>query len=124
LPRIHSRLGEPEIRRLHFMANQSRRLLKEAGVTDLVEEFGAWDTFSATHVFGTFRMGEDQTDSVVDAYGRSHDHANLYIVDASVFPSSGGGESSSLSIHALAVRSADIIVNGTTLPPSVPMVSN
>lgn len=84
----------------------------------MVEEFGAWDHFSATHVFGTCRMGNDSLVSVVDPHCRSHEHSNLYITDASVFPSSGGGESPSLTIHALAVRAADAIVSGTVLPPS------
>lgn len=109
LPRLHSHLDRGEIARLHFMVDQSRRLLKEAGAETLVEEFGAWDSFSATHVFGTCRMGHDTRTSVVDAQCRSHDHDNLYITDASVFPSSGGGESPSLTIHALAVRAADAI---------------
>ncbi len=118
LPRLHSHLGHQEIKRLKFMAGQARRLLKAAGATELVEEFGAWDLFSATHVFGTCRMGNDPVTSVVDARCRSHEHPNLYIADASVFPSSGGGESPSLTIHALAVRAADGIASGSVLPPS------
>lgn len=118
LPRIHSRLEAPEIARLRFMADRSRRLLQAAGVEQLVEEYSAWDSFSATHVFGTCRMGGDPRRSVVDARGRSHDHPNLYIVDASVFPSSGGGESPSLTIQALAVRAADAMTGGETLSPS------
>lgn len=117
LPRLHSHLGRPEIARLKFMAGQCRRLLKAAGAVELVEEFGAWDHLSASHVFGTCRMGNDSRTSVVDATCRSHDHPNLYIADASVFPSSGGGESPSLTIHALATRAADAITGGT-LPPS------
>ncbi len=109
LPRLHSHLGHEEIKRLRFMAEQSRRLLKEAGAASLMEEFGAWDSFSATHVFGTCRMGKDSRTSVVNAQGRSHDHPNLFITDASIFPSSGGGESPSLTIHALAVMAADAI---------------
>lgn len=107
LPRIHSHLGQSEIQRLHFMANHCRKLLRATGVTELVEEVGAWDLFSATHVFGTCRMGESADDSVVNGYGRSHEHPNLYITDASIFPSTGGGESPSLTIQALAVRTAD-----------------
>lgn len=120
LPRLHSHLGRPEIERLKFMATQSRRLLKEAGAIELVEEFGAWDHLSATHVFGTCRMGSDSRTSVVDANCRSHDHPNLYITDASVFPSSGGGESPSLTIHALAARAADAIVGEVLAPSSRP----
>lgn len=118
LARLHSSLGPENIKRLRFMAEKSRQLLKAAGVEEIREEFGAWDSFSATHVFGTCRMGADSRSSVVNAECRSHDHANLYLTDASVFPSSGGGESPSLTIHALATRAADHIVHGKALPPS------
>lgn len=120
LPRLHVSLGPENIKRLRFMADKSRQLLKAAGVEHPLEEIGAWDSFSATHVFGTCRMGADSASSVVDAECRSHDHTNLYITDASVFPSSGGGESPSLTIHALAVRAADTIVHGKALAPSQP----
>jgi choline dehydrogenase-like flavoprotein len=118
LPRIHSSLGTENIKRLRFMAEKSRQLLKAAGVDEALEELSAWDSLAATHVFGTCRMGADSRSAVVNAEGRSHDHANLYITDASVFPSSGGGESPSLTIHALATRAADSIVHGKALPPS------
>lgn len=105
LARIHSYLETSEIERIAFMAKTARAILKAAGVEELVEEYGNYDTFSSTHVFGTCRMGEDATQSVVDAYGRSHRWSNLHIMDASVFPSSGGGESPSLTVEALALRS-------------------
>ncbi|HWS76534.1 MAG TPA: GMC oxidoreductase, partial [Quisquiliibacterium sp.] len=38
--------------------------------------------------------------------GCAHAWRNLYVADASVFPSSGGGESPSLTIEALAIRTA------------------
>jgi choline dehydrogenase-like flavoprotein len=107
LARIHSFLPELELRRLDFMARKSREILKASGVGQVVEEYGSYDTFSATHVFGTCRMGRDPGESVVDPYCRSHRWGNLFIVDASVFPSSGGGEAPSLTIEALAIRSAD-----------------
>ena len=94
------------------MAAQARKLLQEAGASTLVEAYGAWDLFSATHVFGTCRRGASAANAVVDAQGRSHDHPNLYITDASVFPSSGGGEAPSLTIQAFALRAADYIVSG------------
>ena len=119
LARLHSSLGPENIKRLRFMAEKSRQLLKAAGVEEIREEFGAWDSFSATHVFGTCRMGADSRNSVVNVECRSHDHANLYVTDASVFPSSGGGESPSLTIHALATRAADHIVHGKALPASL-----
>jgi choline dehydrogenase-like flavoprotein len=106
MARIHSRLAEMEVRRLAFMAERCRAVLKEAGVEELVDEYGTYDIFAASHVFGTCRMGTDRETSVVDRFGRSHRWRNLFITDASVFPSSGGGEAPSLTIEALAIRTA------------------
>ena len=64
---------------------------------------------SATHVGGGCRMGNDPNTSVVDAYGKIHRQSNCYITDASVFPTQGAGDSPSLTIQALALRTADKI---------------
>ena len=65
------------------------------------------DSFSSAHVFGSCRMGVDPRSSVVDASLRMHGVPNLWICDASVFPSSGGGEAPSLTIQALSLRAVD-----------------
>jgi choline dehydrogenase-like flavoprotein len=88
------------------MAKKSHELLAASGVNRIFESYSSWDWFGATHVFGTCRMGNDPARSVVDAVGRSHRWRNLWITDASVFPSSGGGEAPSLTIQALALRMA------------------
>jgi len=106
LPVIHSVLTDNSLALLHHMARTARRLLRETGAGKPVEEVGSWDRFTATHVFGTARMGPDSAGSVTDAQGRSHDHPNLWIADASVFPGTGGGEAPSLTIQALALRQA------------------
>ena len=110
LPRIHSVLTGNSLRLLHFMAETCRAMLASAGVDELAEESGVWDRFTSTHVFGTCRMGFDAATSVTDPFGRAHDHDNLHIADASVFPSTGGGESPALTIQALALRLADRIL--------------
>lgn len=69
------------------------------------------DAFSSTHVFGTCRMGHDPMRNVVDGWGRSHRWPNLFVADASLFPSSGGGESPGLTIQALALRTADHLLS-------------
>jgi choline dehydrogenase-like flavoprotein len=104
LARIHSHLEESELRRLEFMARTARDILKAAGAETLFEEYGNYDSFNSTHVFGTCRMGDDPRESVVDVHCRSHRWRNLFIADASIFPSSGGGEAPSLTIEALAIR--------------------
>lgn len=106
---IHSWLEESEIKRLEFMASKTREILLSSGVGKIIEEYGNYDMFSSTHVFGTARMGDLPDSSVVNRWCRAHHWKNLFIVDGSVFPSSGGGESPSLTINALAIRTADHI---------------
>jgi len=62
----------------------------------------------AGHIMGTCRMGEDPASSVVDAECRSHDHPNLFIIGASVFPT-GGTANPTLTVAALALRAVDTI---------------
>lgn len=109
--RIHSHLEAMETARLTFMSGKTRAILKAAGVERPFEEYGAYDIFASTHVFGTCRMGNDARDSVVDRNCRSHRWKNLFVADASVFPSSGGGEGPSLTIAALALRAGDAIAS-------------
>lgn len=60
------------------------------------------------HVCGTCRFGDDPRTSVLDPNNRAHDVDNLYVVDASFFPSSAG-VNPSLTIAANALRVADEI---------------
>ncbi|WP_343231800.1 GMC family oxidoreductase [Thermomonas sp.] len=107
LARIHSHVDLMTVRRLRAMAEVTRGLLKSSGIPTLVEEYGTYDYFSSAHVFGTCRMGTDPRKSVVDADLRVHGFDNLYVCDASVFPSSGGGEAPTLTIQALVLRAVD-----------------
>ena len=61
------------------------------------------------HFHGTCRMGDDPKGSVVDRWCRSHDVKNLWIVDGSVFPTSGG-YNPTLTILANSYRVADHFV--------------
>jgi choline dehydrogenase-like flavoprotein len=60
------------------------------------------------HGCGTCRFGTSPETSVLDPSNRAHDVDNLYVVDASYFPSSGG-INPSLTIAANALRVADIL---------------
>uniref|UniRef100_A4WZS5 GMC family oxidoreductase n=1 Tax=Cereibacter sphaeroides (strain ATCC 17025 / ATH 2.4.3) TaxID=349102 RepID=A4WZS5_CERS5 len=111
IPRIESRLGPDAFARLRFMARTCRAILAAAGCAAPFEEFSSADAFSSTHVFGTCRMGHDPMRNVVDGWGRSHRWPNLFVADASLFPSSGGGESPGLTIQALALRTADHLLS-------------
>lgn len=69
---------------------------------------GGANNLNYGHVCGSCRFGESAATSVLDASNRAHDLDNLYVVDASFFPSSGG-TNPSLTIAANALRVAAII---------------
>jgi choline dehydrogenase-like flavoprotein len=58
------------------------------------------------HQNGTIRFGQDPRTSALDANCKAHDMDNLYVVDASFFPSSGA-VNPALTIIANALRVAD-----------------
>lgn len=60
------------------------------------------------HLMGGCRMGNDPSQSVVNSFGQSHDIPNLFICDASIFVTSGGGNPTN-TVMALAARTADYI---------------
>ena len=60
------------------------------------------------HVCGTCRFDDDPSSGVLNRNNRAHDLENLYVVDASFFPSSGG-TNPSLTIAANALRVAEAI---------------
>jgi quinoprotein glucose dehydrogenase len=53
-------------------------------------------------------MGADPATSVVDSYGRTHDHENLFVVGSPTLPT-GGCTNGTLTFVALALRSAALI---------------
>jgi choline dehydrogenase-like flavoprotein len=60
------------------------------------------------HLMGGCRMGENPATSVANSYGQAHDIANLFICDASLFVTSGGGNPTN-TVMALALRTAAYI---------------
>jgi quinoprotein glucose dehydrogenase len=59
-----------------------------------------WD-----HPAGGCRMGTDPATSVVDSFGRAHDHENLFVIGAPTLPT-GGCTNGTLTFVALSLRSA------------------
>jgi len=69
---------------------------------------GGRNNINYGHACGTCRFGDDPATSVLDRTNRAHDLDNLYVADASFFPSSGG-TNPSLTIAANALRVGGII---------------
>jgi len=64
--------------------------------------------FGAGHIVGTYRMGFNDEDSVVDGDQRSWDHPNLYLVGSGTFPTVATANPT-LTLAALSLRTADRI---------------
>ena len=64
------------------------------------------------HACGTCRFGTDPATSVLDRNNKAHDLDNLFVVDSSFFPTSGG-TNPGLTIAANALRVADRILAAT-----------
>ncbi|HUB44584.1 MAG TPA: GMC family oxidoreductase [Acetobacteraceae bacterium] len=81
-------------------------------MTQAMQAIDCRDIWSQTddtcHMNGTARMGDDPRTSVVDTNCRCWDIPNLWICDGSVFPTVGG-VNPSLTIQAIACRTADRI---------------
>ncbi len=99
-PLIHFSYGENEKRMSTHAEKFMTQAWQAAGATD------TWTFQRSAHTIGTCRMGTSPSSSVVDGNGCSHDIANLWIADNSVFPSALPANPA-LTIMALALRSAD-----------------
>lgn len=85
-----------------------KRVKQTLGKKHRVRFLSGRNNINYGHVCGTCRFGDDPATSVLDSNNRAHDLDNLYVVDASFFPSSGG-TNPSLTIAANALRVADNI---------------
>ncbi len=76
------------------------------------------DVSGMSHQNGTLRFGTDPLNSVLDLNCKTHDLDNVYVVDASFFPSCGAFNPA-LTIAANALRVGEHIIKNFTLVPSL-----
>ncbi len=96
-----------------------KQIFEELGELDPDYEDVQWngydlDISGMSHQNGTMRFGTDPENSVLDLNCKTHDLDNLYVVDASFFPSCGAFNPS-LTIVANALRVGDHIVNNVLI---------
>ncbi len=118
VPRITHRQHPNDVAMLGWYDGKMREIAEAAGGRTIYEPYfphltklGPDEAMkgSGAHFHGTCRMGKDASTSVVDEWCRSHDVPNLWIVDGSFFPTSGG-YNPTLTILANAYRVADRFV--------------
>lgn len=105
--------GMPRAKVSFSYGENDRKLIRHAvsKMKQIVEAAGGVPHFvipDTAHLMGGCRMGEDPTTSVVNSFGQTHDIPNLFISDASVFVTSGGGNPTN-TVMALAARCSDYI---------------
>ncbi len=101
--RVTHSWGDNDKAMIQHALGQMQTSLEAVEATDIFRQEN--DT---SHLGGTARMGADRRTSVVDADCRSWDIPNLWVCDGSVMPTMGG-VNPSLTITALAMRTADRI---------------
>jgi choline dehydrogenase-like flavoprotein len=108
--RIHMQWSENERAMIPDMAVTAAEMLEAAGARN-VQPWTVPDRMPGMgiHETGVARMGVDPKSSVLNAFQQAHDVKNLFVMDASGFPSSGC-QNPTLTIMALAVRSCDYLL--------------
>ncbi len=104
--RIHLSYRQNNLTAHHLLVKETARLLKRLGFWAVVKH--SHGSKNTTHQCGTAVFGRDPRTSVLDPFCRSHDVSNLFVVDASFFPSSAA-VNPALTIIAQALRVAEHI---------------
>jgi choline dehydrogenase-like flavoprotein len=92
----------------HRLVSAATDLFRRAGYTDIIHTLMPVETNS--HQCGTIVFGADPATSVLDPYCKAWDVENLYVVDASFFPSSTA-MNPALTVVAQALRAGESIVD-------------
>jgi choline dehydrogenase-like flavoprotein len=130
-PRIHYEQGAEDERRIADGVVAAGKVLEAAGATEVFSPHpsylsyspstaGAHErwaaetrrtgysgkvTFHSFHQMGSCRMGIDPSSSAVDSDNQSHEVSNLFVADASAFPTASG-VNPMLSVYGIAHRAA------------------
>jgi choline dehydrogenase-like flavoprotein len=83
-------------------------LAEAAGFEVLAKNYDPNPPGYSIHELGTCRMGDDPKTSVLNKWNQSHDIKNLFVVDGAAFVS-GGWQNPTMTILALAMRSAEYL---------------
>jgi choline dehydrogenase-like flavoprotein len=104
---IHVRNHPADVENSRLLAGKGLDVLRAAGANSTTVESTGETTFVLQH--GTCRFGDDPATSVLNRFCQSHEVQNLFVVDGSFMPTSGGVPST-LTIMANAFRVADHLV--------------
>jgi choline dehydrogenase-like flavoprotein len=110
-PKIRYRIDDDARANLAWQIERAKEAHGAAGAVETVlTDWSQW----GWHLLGTCRMGDDPATSVVDRFGCAHDVPNLYIVDGSVFVTSGP-QPPTATIAANALRCVEHLIETASL---------
>ncbi len=102
--KIHHTFSKNDSRRRKFLVSKAKKIMRKAGALFSFDFKGE----SIFHSCGTCRMGDSPKISVTNSCGQMWGVDNLYITDASLFPTSSG-VNPSLTIAANSLRVAHLM---------------
>lgn len=110
LPKIVHRLDAPTTARLPQTKQHLSNVFRRLGREHNGEILSISESDYLDHPAGGCRMGVDPSSSVCDSFGRTYDHANLFVVGAPTLPTAGC-TNGTLTFAALTLRSASEIAS-------------
>ncbi len=112
IPEIHHRYHEMDRTACASIFEKMKILFETAGAKNIEVPKAAPESIAdryTWHLMGTTRMGDNPSSSVLNKDCQFHNIKNLFVSDGSPFPSSGG-LNPTLTIQALALRTASRIL--------------
>jgi choline dehydrogenase-like flavoprotein len=117
LPQVRDIFGTP-IAKISYYLTDNDRIVSQKAVAKMREIFAASGVVKTyirenpfeSHPTGGMRMGKDPRTSVTNGFGQVHGIENLFVGGASLFPTTSS-LGPTLTIHALALRTADYILS-------------
>jgi len=104
--RIHCQHRQNEVVMAGDMVASGLELLRSAGARIKDVQSVPCEPGLAIHEAGTCRMGNDPQTSVLNRFNQCHDISNLFVTDASCFPTIGT-QNPALTIMALTIRACE-----------------
>ncbi len=115
MPRIEHRLDAPTLARRDADRTHVSALVDRLARADNGRVLRTNEGDYLDHPGGGCRMGTDPAASVVDSYGRTHDHENLWVLGSPTLPT-GGCTNGTLTFVALTLRSAEKVAGAPAIP--------
>ena len=107
--KIHMENGPNELAMIKDMGDSAGELLEAAGAKNIRTFSDMHSHRWAVHEAGMARMGMEAKKSVLNQFQQTHDVKNVFVMDASGFPSNPC-QNPTLTIMALCVRSCDYLM--------------